>query len=334
MDVERVGIIIPVFNAEKYINRCVKSVVNQSYQNIEIWLVDDCSVDNSYEICLDWGKKDIRIRVIKTQLNAGAGKARNLAIDKIFEEGKTSYLAFVDADDYVDKDYIRTMYTLCNNNHSDIAWIKNYTVPDSSEEIFYDNKEIDNIQVVTGKELLMRESDRIMYSMLWCKLFKLNLWNNVRIAENFRWYEDGASTFKVLYNADRIVISDLKKYYYCYSANSNIRSSVNEARLQCGIDTALVKIKFYQERNEKELQNIAYIGYLNDLLNSIEKNKELKGSKIFNKKIWNQYKKNYMKGVTCKYISFKQRVKYLIYRVFPGIRAYYIEIKCRLTGYR
>lgn len=331
---DKIGIIIPVHNAEKYVDRCVKSVLNQNYENIEIWLVDDCSADSSYELCLKWKDKDSRIRLLKTESNSGAGKARNLAIDKIFEENKTSYITFVDADDYVDKDYIISMLTLCQNNNCDIAWIKNYVVADSGEEIFYDNQIDDNVSIVSGKQLLMRESDRIMYSMLWCKLFKLSLWDNVRIDENFRWYEDGASTFKVLYNAKNIAISNLKKYYYCYSANSNIRSSINEVRLECGIDTALVKINFYQERNEKELQDMAYIGYLNDLLNSLEKSKGLNGSKAFNKKVWEDYKKHYWKGVTCKYISFSQKIKYLIYRLFPGIRTYYIDLKCKLMGYR
>ncbi len=100
-----VSIIVPIYNAEKYLDKCLSSIINQTYQNIEVLLIEDGSTDNSLDICVEWEKKDSRIKIWH-QENRGVSSARNKGIE--MSNGK--YLLFVDADDYVDKTYVQSLY--------------------------------------------------------------------------------------------------------------------------------------------------------------------------------------------------------------------------------
>ena len=101
----KISIIIPVYNVEKYLKRCIKSVLNQDYKNLEIYLVDDGSTDNSGNLCDYYAEIDNRIKVIH-KINGGLSSARNAALEKV--SGK--YLTFIDSDDYVAKNYISILY--------------------------------------------------------------------------------------------------------------------------------------------------------------------------------------------------------------------------------
>lgn len=113
---ERISVVVPVYNAEKYISVCVESLLAQTYKVLEILLVDDGSTDRSYEICGEYAQMDGRIRVIH-QENQGVGAARNTGI----ENASGSYLSFIDADDYVAKDYFERLYQDVLANQADIA---------------------------------------------------------------------------------------------------------------------------------------------------------------------------------------------------------------------
>lgn len=111
-----VSVILPIYNVEKYLNRCVKSIVNQSYKNLEIILVDDGSPDNCPTLCEDWAKRDSRIKVVHKE-NAGLGYARNTGI----ENATGDYICFFDSDDYIALDAIEKAYSLAAKEKSDIV---------------------------------------------------------------------------------------------------------------------------------------------------------------------------------------------------------------------
>lgn len=111
-----VSVVVPIYNVEKYLDRCVDSIVNQTYQNLEIILVDDGSSDNCPQMCDEWAKKDKRIHVIHKE-NQGAGMARNTGIDA----AKGSYICFIDSDDYVSPFIIEKAYNLASKDCSDIV---------------------------------------------------------------------------------------------------------------------------------------------------------------------------------------------------------------------
>lgn len=118
-----VSIVVPVYNTEKYLNRCISSLVNQSYQNIEILLIDDGSTDKSGEICDAWSVKDSRVYVIHKE-NEGAGITRNLGIEK----AKGEYICFFDSDDYISKRAIEKAYECAYKNRAEIIILEHYLV--------------------------------------------------------------------------------------------------------------------------------------------------------------------------------------------------------------
>ncbi len=118
-----VSIVVPVYNTEKYLNRCISSLVNQSYQNIEILLIDDGSTDKSGEICDAWSVKDSRVYVIHKE-NEGAGITRNLGIEK----AKGEYICFFDSDDYISKRAIEKAYECTYKNRAEIIILEHYLV--------------------------------------------------------------------------------------------------------------------------------------------------------------------------------------------------------------
>ena len=111
-----VSIIVPVYNVEKYLSKCIEILINQTYTNIEILLINDGSTDNSKKICEQFKEKDSRIKLINKE-NGGLSDARN----KGLQEAIGKYIAFVDSDDYVEKNYIETLYSLITKFNSEIA---------------------------------------------------------------------------------------------------------------------------------------------------------------------------------------------------------------------
>lgn len=315
---EKVGIIVPVYNAEKYINRCVESLVGQTYQNIEIWLVNDCSQDGCGEICQKWSQKDCRIRYIMQEKNSGAGKARNTALDLIAKENTTAYIAFVDSDDYVDAEYIQYMYQLLKENDGQIAWIQAHHVPDTAERLEFSKKEKTTVKVEATRDYLMNEKMRIEYGLLWGKLYQADLWKQVRIGEDYCCNEDIATTYKVFYNAKQVVVSDRKLYYYCCSADSCTRRKNTEKRTMDILRSSLERAEYFTERKEPELVEMAYIAYLNDILAEMVKCKRDKDRKLY-RKLKGIYKQNYKRGAKSQYVTAKQRKKYVLGRYFIGV---------------
>ena len=329
---EKINIIIPVFQAEKFINRCIESIINQTYSNLKIILVEDCSTDNSLELCKKWAKKDSRIELVELKKNGGAANARNCGLERVkFDD---ELVAFVDADDYLHPTYFSYLYDLLNEYNADFSWCGVHNTFEKTKMEFANLDSDDDVYSLSGKELLLREDLRIMYSMVWGKLFKGFLWKDIRFDTKYSYYEDGGTTFKAIYRADKVVISQRPLYNYFYSPNSATRSQINETKIIDGIETELDKIRFYKDKKENELLEMAYVAYLNTLLKSCrEIDASIGNSQLYNT-LFNDYKKNYMRVVKNTSLPPAQRIKYLIYRFFPRAQKYYINLKMKVRGYK
>ncbi len=327
-----ISIIVPVYNAENFLDRCVQSVIDQTWSNWKLILVDDHSSDGSREVCRKWSERDERIELILHEKNGGAAAARNTGLDTLdFTNG---YITFLDSDDYLHPSYLESLYDLLQRRNADISWVSVNNTFEKKELLFPDIKfESANEYELTGKQLLMREDLRIMYSMVWGKLFKSKLWEKIRFPENYHYYEDGATTFKVLYEAKKVAVSDLKLYNYFYSEGSATRSDESKIRLYDGLHTQEDKISFYTEKEEPQLLRMAYTAYLTTVLKIMRECKKLPDSKEIYREMRKLYRKNYMKAVTNPDLSKGQRVKYVIYRFFPGLQKYYIRMKMKKMGY-
>ena len=217
-----ISVVVPIYNVEEYLDKCVESIVNQTYENLEIILVDDGSPDNSPKKCDDWAKKDKRIKVIHKE-NGGLSDARNAAIDI----AKGEYITFIDSDDYVENDYVEFLYKNLIDNNADISMGKQY--------VRYPNKTIntgsENKYVVNAHDCF----DKLLYSedfdvSAWAKLYKLDLFKNVRYPKG-RVYEDSATTYKLIDKSNVIVLNSKPVYDYIIREDSISNNSFTEKKM-------------------------------------------------------------------------------------------------------
>ena len=206
-----ISVVIPVYKVEEYIKRCIDSIITQTYENLEIILVDDGSPDNCPKICDEYAKKDKRVKVIHKE-NGGLSDARNAGID--IASGK--YITFVDSDDYVTSDYVEYMYNILKKYDSQMATCQTLRVNSKDTEI----KKIANnfqeeIELMTARDLFYnilfaKKSDVSAYS----KLYKIELFDEIRYPKGVV-YEDTATTYKLIEKCDKISVGNKECYLYC-----------------------------------------------------------------------------------------------------------------------
>ncbi len=218
-----ISIIIPVYNVERFLNRCVESVLSQSYQNLEVILVDDGSPDNSGPMCDRWAEKDHRIRVIHKE-NGGISDARNSGIDMACGE----YLVFIDSDDYIAPDMVQKLYNSLKGNDADISicnflYIDENGIPLPSKNRFSPLKN----ETITGLEAIKRESDYHhkgwYYLFAWNKLYKKELFSEIRYPKG-KLCEDDFIAHKLFQKCGRVSCITDVGYYYTQRPNSILHS--------------------------------------------------------------------------------------------------------------
>ena len=209
-----ISIIVPVYNVEKYLQKCIQSIINQTYKNIEIILVDDGSKDNSGKICDEFKQIDNRIKVIHKE-NGGLSDARNAGL-KI---AKGEYIGFVDSDDYIAQDMFETLYKLAKENNADISIVSFYEIYNGKVIGVRDFKSLEEMDKIEAmKELLI---DSKIQSYAWNKLFKKELFENIEFPTN-KNFEDIATTLLLFEKANKVMLLEDPKYYYVRRDNSII----------------------------------------------------------------------------------------------------------------
>ena len=243
-----ITIIIPVYKVEKYLARCLDSVISQTYENLEIIVVDDGSPDSCPEICDQYATKDERIMVIH-QTNQGQSSARNAGLDR----AKGKYIAFVDSDDYVDQNYIRHMYQAISHNKADFVICAYFSVAFGKELSLKLPKR--SCGIITRDEYWMMETtDGTMCSIaLWNKLFKSELWTKLRFKEG-RYAEDSFAMTQYVKEANCVYVMDEPLYYYVHRADSEVHRF--EIKNMDSMEARLERADYYyQEGNRKALRN-------------------------------------------------------------------------------
>lgn len=248
---EKISIIIPIYNSELYLKRCLDSVINQTYSSLEIILVNDGSTDNSYGICLEYQKKDSRIKVIH-QKNQGAGIARNLGL----KHSTGNFVTFIDSDDYVEKDYIEYLCNLMINNKCEIAVID-----------FNGNKKEKNKIIDKNNSLKMLASFQIEFAACG-KLYKKSILNDVLFSKT-KNYEDIMFVGKSFFNSKCIVVSNQKKYHYIKRESSQSMMSFNVTEF----DRVKNSCELYEfiSKNNKSLDRLYKLYYYANCIGCINK---------------------------------------------------------------
>lgn len=230
-----ISVIVPVYKVEPYLDRCVQSIVDQTYTDLEIILVDDGSPDNCPAMCDTWAEKDNRIRVIHKE-NGGLSDARNAGLAIATGE----YIGFVDSDDWISQDYYEQLLTMIQEFKAEIAASDVVWVYSDREE----RKTRYHKKLFSPEEALetVLHGDGFM-ATAWNKLYKAELIRRFPYPVG-KWHEDEFVTYKAMAEAKRLVLCQRVSYYYRQRSGS-IMSSVDERHLDA-VDAFLERLSFLE----------------------------------------------------------------------------------------
>ncbi len=236
----KVSIIVPVYNVSNYVSKCVESIIAQTYSNIEILLVDDGSTDNSPKICDELGEKDSRIKVYHKQ-NGGLSDARNFGIAK----SSGDYLFFVDSDDFIESETIEVMLNAIIDNKADISICNRFIIFDSGKKYIKFKQEKDCYKMNNIEAIFEMNNFEKFDMSATCKLFKKNLFENIMFPVG-KISEDFFIMYKILDNANCVVSLSRPLYYY-YQRDGSISKSkkLNKDFIEASLKQCLYVEKKY-----------------------------------------------------------------------------------------
>lgn len=238
-----ISVIVPVYKVEKYIHKCVDSILSQTFTDFELFLVDDGSPDNCGKICDEYAEKDSRIIVIHKE-NGGLSDARNAALNRVNGE----YITFIDSDDYVSAYHLETMFNALEITGADIA-LANITSFNDEE---YDDslyKPTTEMKTLTGIDIF----STINRPNACAKLYKKNIYSNIRFPVG-RLYEDVFVWHDVLAKTNRIVLTGVNSYFYYYRDDSIMHQEYKLAFTDI-IDAIELRVKKLEELGLQDLAN-------------------------------------------------------------------------------
>ena len=263
----KVSVIVPIYNVEKYLKRCVDSLINQTYKNLEIILVDDGSPDNCPQLCDEFSNIDSRIIVIHKK-NGGLSSARNAGLD-IFTG---DYVVFIDSDDYIAENMIEKMVESNINIDADIVvcdYYLDYTSFLKKQKHYKHKRIVSNSQKF---KMLYNSRYAIPTVVAWNKLYKRNIFNTIRY-DNGKLHEDEFMICKLLNNANKILYIPERLYYYV-QRDGSITSKFSLKSFD-KIEAFDLRIKYFQDNklykfiDEAKYQKLlASISCLNGYVNS------------------------------------------------------------------
>lgn len=214
-----VSVVVPVYKVEPYLENCVKSILNQTFKEFELILVDDGSPDNCGKICDDFARKDSRIKVIH-QRNGGLSNARNSGI----EIAKGDYITFIDSDDFILSRYLEKLVEASLTNGSDISVCAYFRCNEKDSLSDIEEKNKNTIEVFSDEKMLIFFATKKIGTTAWGKLYKMRLFEKLRYPDG-KYNEDVFTTYLAIHNANRIAVCSYEGYVY----RINEKSIMNEA---------------------------------------------------------------------------------------------------------
>lgn len=312
---ELISVMIPVYNAQKHIGKCIESLLKQTYTNIQIVIVNDGSKDDSQIICEEYARKDKRIKLVN-QPNGGEGAARNTGL----KEADGKYLCFVDADDYVKEDFVENFYNLHKKYNAELS-ICGFTELKGEEVINETSGNLEQLNQAQAMEKLLKEDSFKGY--VWNKMFKMDIIreHKLQFDVTLAVWTDVLFVFNYMEHIDRVAFDPTPKYYYIYVENSasheqnhvlGVSKSYSAIRAKeqmiykipegyTGVDRQ-IRIRFVQSALAV-LRNIGYLG-------------EGKGTKFYTGSL--ETIKKYQKDVY-KYLNKKEKILVRVCLICPGL---------------
>lgn len=319
MNEDLISMIVPVYNAEKYIRRCIESIQNQTYSNFELILVNDGSKDDSLSLCRKMAAEDGRI-IVLDRPNGGASAARNTGLEKM----KGQYVVFVDSDDFVSPSYLENLYRAAKQGNYDIVQctFESTSEPDKMiDSVHYkeaDVTEITKVQALNGRRYKVT---------VWGKIYASHIFEHFRFQEGII-YEDDASYYIFVDKAKKLAVLNETLYFYYMSDNSVMRNNQKDK------STAFMRIyedriQYFTERKDQELLEGTYDRFCLVLMLTIS------GSIVYGNNVADReqflvmFKKYYLLTMKAKSVGVKDKAMFTCFRIAPHIIGHIIG---RLRG--
>ena len=287
-----ISVIVPVYKVEKYLKRCVDSILAQTYPCLEVILVDDGSPDGCPAICDEYAREDRRVRVIHKE-NGGLSDARNAGIDA----AKGNFLGFIDSDDYVHPRFYELLLQALKEEGADIAGcdVKKIYETGTVEE---EEKEAVRSEIYSGREATANLYDAQLYLrsvVIWNKLYKKELFKDVRFPKG-KLHEDEFTSYRLLYQSKSVVYID-RAYYFYFQREDGIMGQKQKKISPVALEAYEQMETFFREKGEKDLlQRMMYRylsmvrRYASDAVKSKDE-EEVRLGRYYDKKFRRDYRK-------------------------------------------
>lgn len=288
----KISVIVPCYNIESYLPRCIESILAQTYKNLEIILISDGSTDGTDEVIREYAKKDSRIIPVFKQ-NSGVSDTRNRGLDIATGD----YIGFVDGDDYIEPEMYETLLKNAIENNSDISHCGYQMVFPSRVDYYYN----------TGKKVIQDNKKGIRDIIvgdyvepgIWNKLYRVDILKNLRMPSDIKINEDVIFNFYAFVNSQKSVYEDLPFYHYILRKGSAATSKINPNKLFDPVRVRKEIFEYSLKNLDNEIQSVAYSSYLNSIINlyrvvSNSKLKEYKEDSFILKRQIKEIKGNFM----------------------------------------
>lgn len=312
-----ISIIVPIYNTENYLKRCIDSILNQSFTDFELILVNDGSIDNSGIIIDEYKSKDKRIKVIHKE-NGGQGSARNMGLDI----AKGNYIGFVDSDDWIHRDMYKYMHKYIKNMNVDIVQVGHNIVKEYEEDVRYN---LDKIKVKVINDIIYNFADCNWFEILPFifpvnKLYKKKIWKHIRFPEG-KFAEDLRVIYRIYSNVYSINVINFKFYNYYMSPNSSTRSPFNIKKLE-DVEAWEEVLYFYKENypNIKTTNLSAiYCRRLRTYYFSINDNPKFKFEQ---NELYKKFRKNFISCIKTKKLNWREKSVDILFFISPKLCKY------------
>ena len=302
-----ISVIVPVYKVERYIRNCIESVINQTYSNWELILVDDGSPDKCGEICDEYARKDNRLTVLHTQ-NAGQSSARNRALDC---PPKGEFVTFLDSDDFWHPEYLETLMVLQQEYHADFVqcgFIR------GTESVFPQIEESVSIDVLDNHEVFLKEKANVI---MWGKLYRTSMFDGIRMPVGL-YNEDDWTAWKLYYRAKTIVVTNQSLYYYTINPNSTMGRLGKKPDLRY-INAYNERIGFFIGTGEKDLEHCSRLQLCKSLVLTYRNNNLSKDER---NRIKKNFDENWIVLKTSPYIRVQYKMLFRMFHLMPFITSY------------
>lgn len=304
-----VSVVVPVYNVENYVEECIKSIQEQTYEKLEIILVDDGSLDKSGEICEKLSRQDERIKVIHKE-NGGLSDARNVGV----RGAKGNYVVFVDSDDLIHPQMIQILYEEMLRTNADITICSHKKIYDTRDLDFSFIKEKREVEILSGQECVEKIYSSLSVDMVvaWNKLYKKDYLLKFPYPIG-KIHEDEFTTYKILMPLNRCLYMAYPLYFYRQRENSIMQQSFNLKELDC-LDACYERKNYFKEMGAKDLYLTSLCRYQTVLAEMILKvQKYYPSEKKLIKELEKRFRNDWKKETKKAEIDWKYKLKYIVF---------------------